>query len=170
MKWCLNHKEDLPDLSFYPDAPEKALCKACIRERRTKRNEEILKEVDRRKREQEALRTLISSLQTPGDPFVYLIEFENRYKIGVSKNIPKRIKNFNTAHASPCKIVAIIKGDKVLETELHERFATHRLNGEWFIKRPHILKFVANLPDAYVFLPEYLQQEANTQPCGTGAS
>lgn len=161
-KWCLNHKKDLPDFQFHASAPDRALCKECIDKRIRTRNKDVFLQADRNRREQEALGKLVASIQAGNDPYVYLIEHENRYKIGYSKNINKRIKSFNTSHAIPCKIVAVAPGDKELESTLHTQFIVHRIKGEWFLKKPSILKAFKQLTKVLVFLPGFLKQESST--------
>ena len=158
-KWCLNHKKDLPDFLFHPTAPDRALCKECIKSRVRKRNSEIFGNADRRHREQEALRHLVRQIQANHEPYVYLIEHDNKYKIGFSKDINKRVKSFNTAHAVPCKIVAIVPGDKTLEKTLHNKFTVHHVHGEWFLKKITILNEFKGLNGVMIFLPGFLKQE-----------
>lgn len=67
--------------------------------------------------------------------FVYLLKTpENIYKIGVTKDINKRIKSLQTGCADQ-----IILVDKFLsnypfkiESTLHRRYSENRVNGEWF--------------------------------------
>lgn len=164
-KWCLNHKKDLPDFLFFPDAPDRALCKECIKSRVRGRNKEIFQEADRRKREQVALLELVRQYQPDNEPFIYLIEHDNRYKIGFSKNISKRLRSFNTAHATHCKIVAIAPGTKELEKDLHKKFSTHHISGEWFLKKPAIVQYIESLVGSMIFLPGYLKQEGSPPSC-----
>lgn len=67
--------------------------------------------------------------------YVYLLKTpENIYKIGVAKNIEKRIKQLQTGSADE-----IILVDKFLseypfkiESNLHRKYGTLKINGEWF--------------------------------------
>lgn len=157
-RWCLKCKVFGDENSFYPEAPEKALCKNCIKDRVRERNKSILDEADRLEREQEAVRGVIRHLQENNESYVYLIEHENKYKVGFSRNINKRIKSFNTSHAIPCKIISIIPGDSSLESFFHKRFSINRIKGEWFLKKPGILSEFKSFKDSVVFLPGYLKQ------------
>lgn len=164
-KWCLNHKKDMDDFLFHPDAPEKALCKECIKNRIRDRNKEVFDSADRREREQEAVRAIVRQFQTDHEPYIYLIEHENKYKIGFSRDINKRIKNFNTSHAIPCKIIAVAPGDKSLEKELHIKFSLHHIKGEWFLKKPSMINAFKGLNGVLIFLPGYLKQESSPPSC-----
>lgn len=69
--------------------------------------------------------------------YVYLIESYNNqhYKIGVSKNDPKkRLKQLATGNADELRLIAEYKSDnyRKLEKWLHRKFDAVRLEGEWF--------------------------------------
>ena len=65
---------------------------------------------------------------------VYFIVDEQRQvvKIGMSQNPENRLKELQTGNPHPLTLAAIVPGGYVLERQLHERFAAHRLSGEWF--------------------------------------
>jgi len=67
---------------------------------------------------------------------VYIIKNQNtkKYKIGITKNLKKRIKQFSTGNPENIKIVYFIKTKhyKSLEVHLHEIFKNYRIGGEWF--------------------------------------
>lgn len=66
--------------------------------------------------------------------YVIRIQNTNKYKIGITKNLKRRIKQFSTGNPENIKIDYFIATEryKTLETELHEKFKTHRISGEWF--------------------------------------
>lgn len=66
------------------------------------------------------------------DATVYFIECAGSVKIGVTRNLPRRLKAIQ-AHA-PCEIclIATIEAPASLERKLHARFAVQRRHGEWF--------------------------------------
>lgn len=69
--------------------------------------------------------------------YVYLIKTltdETLYKIGRTNNPSRRIRKFNVVMPFAIEAVCIIKTDNMyaLETSLHRRFATQRLDGEFF--------------------------------------
>lgn len=68
--------------------------------------------------------------------YVYLIYdiFNNAYKIGVTKDINKRMKTLQTGNVSPLKLVWDFKTDYPyrLEGMLHKRLQNWREHNEWF--------------------------------------
>lgn len=65
---------------------------------------------------------------------IYFIYDQSRQaiKIGYSTSPKSRLADLQTANATRLKLVATIPGDMRKERELHEHFAAHRLEGEWF--------------------------------------
>src|SRR5262249_47936749 len=53
-------------------------------------------------------------------------------KIGWSKNPKKRLSSLQTASPDELVLLGTIQGGLEVETELHRRFAKHKLQGEWF--------------------------------------
>lgn len=69
-------------------------------------------------------------------------------KIGFSKRPKLRLVHLNTASPEKVFLRAVLDGDQGKEKELHESFAKHRLNGEWFEPAPRLLKLIAaNKPE-----------------------
>lgn len=68
---------------------------------------------------------------------VYIIRIQNtnKYKIGLTKNLRRRIKQFSTGNPENLKIDYFIatKRYKQLEIELHKTFEQYRIGGEWFL-------------------------------------
>lgn len=73
---------------------------------------------------------------------VYFIQAGDRIKIGVTKNVRKRIAVMQTGSSVPLVLLATRKGDTGLEREYHARFAHLRLHGEWFEANPAIMSEV----------------------------
>ena len=74
-----------------------------------------------------------------GSCFVYFISSGEAIKIGVSNNVPERLKTLQTANGSQLKILHVIpfhtrKEALKKEVELHEKYKFCALNGEWFDK------------------------------------
>jgi hypothetical protein len=65
---------------------------------------------------------------------VYLIRSGNTYKIGKAKNVDFRVTSISPVLPYPVELIHSIEldGYDTLESELHQRFAGKRLNGEWF--------------------------------------
>lgn len=56
-----------------------------------------------------------------------------RIKIGYTRGEPEvRLKQLQTGSASDLRLMACHQGTADDERALHERFATHRIRGEWF--------------------------------------
>lgn len=72
--------------------------------------------------------------------YVYFIQAgeDGPVKIGVAAEPFKRLAELQTGNPARLRVVAIIEGDTGIEKALHERFAEHRLEGEWF-KPTHVL-------------------------------
>lgn len=65
---------------------------------------------------------------------VYLFECAGRYKIGVSKNVPRRMKQLDN-RPFPLRIVAqsqLVDEPFDIEHRLHVLFRKQNINGEWF--------------------------------------
>lgn len=70
------------------------------------------------------------------DGFIYLIQANNLYKIGVTKNynINARLKQLQTANGTELKLITTFKSKHPFELEkrLHRYYKDVRCNGEWF--------------------------------------
>lgn len=66
--------------------------------------------------------------------YVYLLAGGGCYKIGRTKDLSKRTEQLAVQLPYRVELVCSLRADdpKALETDLHERFADKRLNGEWF--------------------------------------
>lgn len=53
-------------------------------------------------------------------------------KIGIAADPNKRLQNLQTASYTKLQLIAAFEGGRREERALHERFAAHRLEGEWF--------------------------------------
>ncbi|MEU8794997.1 GIY-YIG nuclease family protein [Streptomyces sp. NPDC048643] len=66
---------------------------------------------------------------------VYVVSSEAEakiVKIGVSKDVPGRLKSLQSGSGSPLIVRWTSTGGGLLETRLHDRFARRALSGEWF--------------------------------------
>ena len=68
--------------------------------------------------------------------YIYLIQSleEGYYKIGISKNPNKRIKQLNTGNSSLLKLVNSYQTDyaEKIEGTLHRKYSHLHKHGEWF--------------------------------------
>jgi uncharacterized protein YozE (UPF0346 family) len=79
---------------------------------------------------------------------IYFFECETtrEIKIGItSGRVEKRMATVQTARGHKLSVLATIPGTTKFERALHERFAQHRLKGEWFRPHPDILEYIAQL-------------------------
>lgn len=79
--------------------------------------------------------------------FVYILESNELYKIGVTKSLKARVKQAKTFSAYPVKLVCFYKAidsSNAYEKEslLHEKFANKRMNGEWFFLDKNDLSWI----------------------------
>ena len=68
-------------------------------------------------------------------PDVYFIQSARGVpiKIGMARDIGKRLEALQTAHPHRLLVLGVIpRGGRLVERQLHERFAAQRLLGEWF--------------------------------------
>lgn len=88
----------------------------------------------------------------------YIIESYGLYKIGKTKNWGKRRMAYNT-HNPTWKLIHIIHKD--IEAELHLKYETKRITGEWFRLSKEDIDFLLAIEnpiinfDAYPFLMLY---------------
>jgi hypothetical protein len=66
-------------------------------------------------------------------------------KIGYTRNLQRRLRDMQLHSPLPLSALASTGGGCFAEAEYHERFAAHRLHGEWFERHPDILAEIARL-------------------------
>lgn len=68
-------------------------------------------------------------------------------KIGFTKNMNSRFRVLQTHCPQPPKLIGLaVNGDRKLEANYHDRFASFRMHGEWFSAAPEILTEAALWP------------------------
>jgi hypothetical protein len=79
--------------------------------------------------------------------WVYFIaDGAGHVKIGYTVDVASRLNSLQTSTAFELRVLAVLKGGAETERQLHERFAEHRVRGEWFRLVPEILDYVAGIP------------------------
>jgi len=66
---------------------------------------------------------------------LYLLECQSFYKIGISKNVNRRVKQINKSIPFKIKVVGYIylgKQARSAETYWHDHYKKYRVRGEWF--------------------------------------
>jgi hypothetical protein len=81
--------------------------------------------------------------------FVYVIECGGFSKIGISKNVEARLKQFREGNPFPCTIAikrrVLTSGAIYAERYLHDVFSDKRMHGEWFaVAAQEIRPFILN--------------------------
>jgi hypothetical protein len=66
--------------------------------------------------------------------YIYLLKTGTYYKIGISQNVGRRIKQIKNASPYETEIVtsAKVENAELLEKQLHARYAEYYIRGEWF--------------------------------------
>jgi hypothetical protein len=92
----------------------------------------------------EPIATLLDAVVATRDgASVYFAQAEDRIKIGWSKQVSARLAGLQTGCPSSIKLLGTIPGGRSVERQLHERFASLRLSGEWFKAEPELLEHIA---------------------------
>lgn len=77
---------------------------------------------------------------------VYFIGAETGpIKIGIASNPVSRLRTLQTGHHERLELLATCDGGMTKERAYHDRFAAHRLSGEWFARAPEILAEIGML-------------------------
>ena len=80
-----------------------------------------------------------------GTPVVYFIGGPIKVKIGYTSSLKMRVNELWKRVGCPLELYAIAYGGRDLEREYHNRFAAHRLHGEWFVHCPEIADEISRL-------------------------
>lgn len=77
------------------------------------------------------------------EPHVYVLEALGlrRAKIGWSRSLRQRLIDLQGHSPAKLRLIALVPGDRNLESELHARFGIFRLHGEWFRLGPDLRRF-----------------------------
>lgn len=85
-----------------------------------------------------------SRIHTNPEKAVYFIVVGDTVKIGISKDISKRLASLKTGLSSPIDTVYVEENaGRLSESALHAKFHSHRLHGEWFSLSDEIKEFIA---------------------------
>lgn len=74
---------------------------------------------------------------TMATSYIYVIGSDDPpYKVGISKDPQRRLKNLQTGHPQKLRIYGLKETDvsktKLLESAIHYHLKLHRTHGEWF--------------------------------------
>ena len=75
--------------------------------------------------------------ESPSSWRVYFLHFPElrRVKIGYSRDVTKRRRIIAQKRYGPCVLLGVLNGGRSVEKLMHERFASDRIDGEWFDDR-----------------------------------
>lgn len=75
--------------------------------------------------------------------YIYVLSCENKYKIGTSKNVERRIKELDKRpFPLKCEFKYFVYDPFGVEKRLHKIFESQKINGEWFELSNEDLKFI----------------------------
>lgn len=75
---------------------------------------------------------------------IYFIQctLTKRIKIGISSDLPARLKNINQGMVAPVTLLGHFQASYRMEGLLHERFAHLRRHMEWFEDGPDLVEYI----------------------------
>jgi hypothetical protein len=95
---------------------------------------------------------------TNSDKFIYVLKSKEYYKIGIAKDVAKRMRELQTGdpikHLFVCS--SFFKDAPSFERRLHEAFAEHRVQGEWFELPPEKLEELIVILENQDFIEQVL--------------
>jgi len=76
--------------------------------------------------------------------YIYFIQMDRigPIKIGITKDLAQRLYQLGSANPYPLRLLAFLPGNEDTEREIHDNFAVLRLEGEWFLPHPLLLKTI----------------------------
>lgn len=78
--------------------------------------------------------------------FIYFVQAETgQIKIGLALDVGRRLAQIRTISPVPITLLATAEGGRAKEHQYHQRFAEHRMHGEWFHPHPDILSEIERL-------------------------
>lgn len=75
---------------------------------------------------------------------VYFIQSGDNVKIGITRNVAKRVASLQTGSAMPLVVLNTMPGGEKTESILHAALAAYRQSGEWFKLCDEVRKCVAD--------------------------
>lgn len=86
----------------------------------------------------------VPSVDPPGITAIYFIQDgeDGPIKIGSGRNPWLRLEHLQIGNPRELHIRAVVRTHRGYERELHQRFAAHRIRGEWFEPVPDLLALI----------------------------
>jgi hypothetical protein len=66
-------------------------------------------------------------------------------KIGFTGNLRRRLESIQNGYPERIRVLAYATGGRMLEASYHRRFASYRMNGEWFRRAPELEREIETL-------------------------
>ena len=82
---------------------------------------------------------------------IYFVRSGDLVKIGYASSVEKRIPTLRTSNPNAIVVLGAMTGDMEAERALHERFAKHRVRGEWFVLCDEIVGFIQENARPYLY-------------------
>lgn len=80
---------------------------------------------------------------------IYFVQAEiiGRIKIGYASQatLSRRLSCLGVASPVSLNLLVVVRGDRVREKVLHDRFSHARVRGEWFDPKPDLVRYIARL-------------------------
>jgi hypothetical protein len=76
---------------------------------------------------------------------IYFLIEQNDYtlvKIGYTNNLGARLITLQTGNPRPLTLIAVLDGDTLLESFIHDRYKNYKYNNEWFYLTEDLLQFL----------------------------
>lgn len=110
--------------------------------------------------------------QYPPGEHVYFIRCDGWLKIGMTKNLGKRLLSISGNNPRHVFILAYIAGGKELEKELHIRFRNHHARNEWFHCHKQIFDYIDEFATSATKgpAPRAYNRKKNALPTGQDAA
>lgn len=79
--------------------------------------------------------------------YIYFIQmgFMGPIKIGLTKDIDKRLVSLQTGSPYPLRLLSWTPGNEETEKYVHDLYRDHRLEGEWFLPHPDLVQDIEYL-------------------------
>lgn len=78
---------------------------------------------------------------------VYFVRAGAVVKVGTSQDVRARLRTLQTGCPEPLQLLAVMRGGRAEEAEVHRLFDYLRIHGEWFRAEPELMRFIASLEE-----------------------
>lgn len=75
---------------------------------------------------------------------IYFASAGERIKIGISRNVPERLRGLQIREPERIELIGTIKGNGEVERAIHKKLSPFRIEGEWFRNCPETRAAITN--------------------------